>query len=380
MKPSFAMQLQLKAFIGFILIVLGSVSYTVKVRATGYDDKSAEDIKPALTVATTKPQITQLAQTINARGDIAAWQEAIIGNETDGLRLSEVKVNVGDKVKKGELLAIFAAETVEADLAQIHARLSESKANFDEAAKNARRVRKFKGSGAMSEQEIDRYLIKEQVAKASLEAQQSALKIQKLRLKQTRVLAPDDGVISFRSATVGAVLKAGQELFHLIRQNRLEWRAEVSSSELALLKAGDLATIKTPSGSVIQGKVRMIAPTVDPQTRLGLVYVDLPAHPETKSGMFAEGIFYLGSSDVLMVEQKAVVERDGFSYVFKLEGDNRVSQVKVKIGRRSGNHVEVKEGLEPDAVLVLSGVGFLNDGDLVKVVTSANFEKKDQKF
>ena len=60
--------------------------------------------------------------------------------------------------------------------------------------------------------------------------------LQQLRLRQTRVLAPDNGVISARSATVGAVLPAGQELFRLIRQGRLEWRAEVAAADLARLK------------------------------------------------------------------------------------------------------------------------------------------------
>ena len=123
----------------------------------------------------------------------------------------------------------------------------------------------------------------------------------------------------------------------------------------------------------------MIAPTVDPQTRLGLVYVDLPRHPNLKAGMFAKGKFELGSSKALTLLQQAVVMRDGFSYVFKLGADSRVTQVKVQIGRRSGDRVEVLDGLQPDAELVTSGVGFLNDGDLVKVVALPASEQKTAK-
>ena len=204
--------------------------------------------------------------------------------------------------------------------------------------------------------------------------------MQQLRLAQTLVLAPDSGVISSRSATVGAVLPAGQELFRMIRQGRLEWRAEVASAELAHLKPGTHASIKAADGSIVQGKVRMIAPTVDPQTRLGLVYVDLPRHPNLKAGMFAEGKFELGNSDALTLQQQAVVVRDGFSYVFKLGADSRVTQMKVQIGRRSGDRVEVLDGLQPDAELVTSGVGFLNDGDLVKVVALPTSEQKEKKY
>lgn len=379
--PNFPMQLQCKNLITITVIVLGMVSSPVKAQVKADDNRSDENPATVLTVTSGKPQISRLSQVISARGDVAAWQEAIIGNENDGLRLTEVKVNVGDEVKKGELLAIFNAETVAADLAHIQANFSEAKANVEEAEKNAQRARKAKDRGAMSGQEIDRYLIMEKATKANLEAQQAAVKTQQLRLKHTRVLAPDSGVISARSATVGAVVKAGQELFRLILHNRLEWRAEVPSAELALLKPGDPASIITPSGSFVEGKVRMIAPSVDPKTRLGLVYVDIPSHPELKAGMFVEGKFeFGGGADALTIEQKAVIMRDGFSYVFVLGANNRVSQVKVQLGRRSGDRIEVKDGLQADAVLVTSGVGFLNDGDIVKVVSPSKTEQKAQKF
>ena len=374
------MQLQRKSLMAFIAIFIIALSTVLRVQAAEDDKKGDDEPKPALTVTTNKPQITRLAQTLSANGNVAAWQEAVIGNETDNLRLSEVKVNVGDQVKRGQVLATFASETLVADLAQIKAGVEEAKAKLAEAIANAKLGRGAKASGALSAQQINQYLISEKTAKARLEAQDAAVKMQQLRLAQTQVLAPDSGVISSRSATVGAVLPAGQELFRIIRQGRLEWRAEVASAELTLLKPGTHASIKTADGSIVQGKVRMIAPTVDPQTRLGLVYVDLPKDPNLKAGMFAEGKFELGNSNALTILQQAVVVRDGFNYVFKLESDNRVSQKKVLIGRRSGDRVEVLEGLQPDDELVTSGVGFLNDGDLVQVVAQPTSEQNTQKL
>jgi len=154
--------------------------------------------------------------------------------------------------------------------------------------------------------------------------------------------------------------------------------AEVTSAELGRLKVGTGVNITAASGANLQGRVRMVAPTVDPQTRTGLVYVDLPALSVShagaaKPGMFARGEFALGNSQALTVPQQAVVVRDGFSYVFRLNADQRVSQIKLQIGRRAGDRVEVLEGITADAVLVASGAGFLNDGDLVKV---APVEKK----
>src|SRR5205085_7758415 len=211
---------------------------------------------------------------IGANGNIAAWQEASIGTEANGLRLAEVRVGVGDVVKRGQVLAVFAPDTVQADLNQVRAAVAEAEARLADASADAQRARELSTTGALSAQQINQYLTAERTARARLDAQRAAAKVQELRLRQTQVLAPDDGVISARSATVGAVLPAGTELFRLIRQGRLEWRAEVASAELALVKPGTRATVALAGGTPIAGTVRMVAPTVDPQARLGIVHVD----------------------------------------------------------------------------------------------------------
>src|SRR5690606_17074369 len=146
-------------------------------------------------------------------------------------------------------------------------------------AANAARARELQTTGALSAQQINQYLTAERTARARLEAQRAAGRAQQLRLSNTRVLAPDDGVISARSATVGAVLPAGQELFRLIRKGRLEWRAEVPATDLARIEPGMAVTVTAGGGAPIAGKVRVVAPTVDAQTRNGIVYVDLQASP-----------------------------------------------------------------------------------------------------
>jgi RND family efflux transporter MFP subunit len=329
--------------------------------------------KAALTVSTTQAQTQALAIQLSANGSVAAWQEAVVGSESNGLRLAEVLVNVGDVVKSGQVLARFADEGVQADVAQARAGVNEASAQAGEATANADRVRALQGTGTFSGQQASQYLTAEQTARARVESAKAALASQVLRLKYTQVLAPDAGVISARTATVGAVVGNGTELFRLIRQGRLEWRAEVTAAELGRLVVGTRVSITAGSGAPLQGRVRMVAPTVDPQTRTGLVYVDLTTSPQgtagaVKPGMFARGEFALGNSQALTVPQQAVVVRDGFSYAFRLNADQRVSQVKLTTGRRVGERVEVLEGISADAVLVASGAGFLNDGDLVKVV------------
>ena len=340
---------------------------------------AAAPAKPALTVTTTQAQLSTLPIKLAANGNIAAWQEASIGTESNGLRLAEVRVNVGDVVQRGQLLARFADDSLQADVAQARAGVNEATANAAEATANADRVRTLISTGTFSGQQINQYLTAEQTAKARVESAKAALVAQQLRLQHTQVLAPDSGVISARSATVGAVVMNSTELFRLIRQGRLEWRAEVTATDLGRMVVGTAVTVTAASGTALTGRVRMVAPTVDPQTRLGLVYVDLPPMQRTSAGvmpgMFARGEFVLGNSQALSVPQQAVVVRDGFNYVFRLNADQRVSQVKLHIGRRVGERVEVLSGIGPDDLLVASGAGFLNDGDLVKTVaTTPNSE------
>jgi len=332
--------------------------------------------KPALTVALVQPKSSMLTIKLAANGSVAAWQEASVGAEANGLRVAELHAQVGDTVKRGQLLANFAAESVQADVALARAAVAEAQANAAEAAANADRARAVQGSGAISAQQVNQYLTQEQTGKARVESAKAQLDSQLLRLKNTQLLAPDNGVISARTATVGAVVGAGTEMFRLIRQGRLEWRGEVTSAELGRIAPGTSVLVTAPSGAQMKGKVRSLAPTVDAATRNGLVYVDLlDATPKVtnsfKPGMYARGEFELGSSGGLTVPQTAVVVRDGFSYVARVGTDSRVAQLKVQTGRIVGDQIEIQSGVKPEDKLVASGGSFLSDGDLVKVVNGA---------
>ena len=337
---------------------------------------AAPNSRPALSVSVVQPSSLELPLTLQANGSIAAWQEASVGTESNGWRLAEVRVNVGDAVRRGQVLARFTADLASAELAQIRAAVAEAEATLAEAAANAQRARDLQATGALSAQQINQYLTAERTAQARLQAQKAAADAQQLRLAQAQVLAPDDGVISSRNATVGAVVPAGQELFRLIRQGRLEWRAEVPASDLARIKPGQAVRVQAAGGAVLNGRVRMVAPTVDAATRNGVVYVDLPgagvaAASAAKAGMFARGDFVLGGGSGLTLPQTAVLLREGFSQVFVVGADGRVQQRKVEVGRRLGDRVEVTSGLEAGARVVAAGGGFLVDGDRVHVVAAA---------
>jgi len=339
--------------------------------------------KAALTVSTVMVKPVDLALNFSANGGVYAWQEAGVGAEVQGLRVNDVRVDVGQSVQRGQVLATFSADGVLADMAVARAGVAEAQANALEAQANADRARSLQNSGALSNQQIQQMLTVEQSARARLESAKAALDAQQVRLQHTQVLAPDSGTIVQRNVAVGAVAGPG-DLFRLIRQGRLEWRAEVTSSELARVQPGAEVFVTAPGGAVARARVRMIGPTVDAQTRAGLVYVDLLGMRDGeklalgaafKPGMFAKGDFVFGNSSALTIPQQAVVVRDGFSYCFVVGADGRVAQRKISVGRRSsaqdGGVVEVLSGLEPGAQVVAGGAGFLNDGDLVKVVQAA---------
>ncbi|MFZ4624936.1 MAG: efflux RND transporter periplasmic adaptor subunit [Rhodoferax sp.] len=364
-----------------VAVLLAGLGLLASSRSSAADaaKPAAAAAKPALTVTLTQAQVGNWPVKLVANGSIAAWQEASVAAEANGLRVQELLASVGDSVQRGQVLASFAPETVQADVALAKATLAEAGANAAEASANAERARAVQGSGALSAQQISQYLTQDLTARARVASAQAQLDSQLLRLKHTRLLAPDAGIISLRSAMVGTVATAGTEMFRLIRQSRLEWRAEVTASELGRITTGTAVRVTAPGGAQFRGRVRLVSPTVDALTRNALVYVDLispPAAGKTladafKPGMFARGEFELGQSRALAVLQTAVLVRDGFSYVMRVGSDNRVSQLKVQTGRVQGDRVEIISGLKPEDRLVTSGASFLSDGDGVRVVAAA---------
>lgn len=355
------------AVIALFLVVLVATmlwdSPSTSVRA-----EQAEATNPVLSVITISPKLKTLPVEVQANGNVMAWQEASIGNQSNGLKLAEVLVDIGEVVEQGQLLATFVTDTVQAELTQSHASVEEAEAFLAEAEANARRAREMQSTQAISAQQIQQYLTTKKIAQARLQLIKATEKTKQVQLNHTRVLAPDDGIISSRQATVGAVLSTGEELFRLIRQGRLEWRAEVAAPDLKMLKPGQLATITLKNGKSVQGKLRIVSPVVDMQTRNALVYVDLPQSLELKAGMFAQGMFEVDDTQALTLPQSAVLQRNGFSYVFCVNRDSRVEQTKVALGRRSGELIEILEGIDSLARVVETGAGFLGDGDFVRVV------------
>ncbi len=319
---------------------------------------AAEQAMPAeaITVSETTVTETEWAEIVEATGSIAAWQEAVIGAEISGQRLVAVLANVGDTVKKGQVLATFNTEMLMAEVAEMQA-------NWMTAESNRKRALKLKNSGAMSEQSIDDYVNQAAVAKARLD-------VKTLQLKYTSVVAPDDGVISARNATLGVVGSSGDELFRLIRQNKLEWLGELTAEDALHITKGQSVTLTLPNGDRTEGAIRQIAPAFNPETRLTTVFVDLKTG-SAKAGMYAQGQIVTRQQVALSVPAQSVAMRDGYHYVFSLSppaAKVTVSQRKVEIGQVRNGMAQILFGLSNGERIVLNGATFLNDGDNVRVV------------
>jgi RND family efflux transporter MFP subunit len=341
---------------------LGIVAFVVlgQHRTQSASPPQAAVPAPALTVSTATPRRMVWPTTLAASGAVAPWQEASIGAQIGGYQLIVVRVNVGDHVKKGQLLAKFDPALLQADEAQLQA-------NFDQAEANLKRAETLGSGGALSAQDLLQARTLGKTAAAQLASKQ-------LQLRYTEVLAPDDGTISSRTATLGAVASVGQELFRLIRQDRLEWRGELTAQQLAQIRPGQEVMLMLPEGTVATARVRETAPELDSQSRLGMVYADITSGSAARAGMYADGRVVLRESAALAVPAESVVIRDGRSYVAtvtEVAGVPRVRMQAVTVGRRQGGDTEITQGINAEDQVIVQGAGFLNDGDVVRLASRA---------
>lgn len=319
-----------------------------------------------LTVTSATVQRADWPQVMAAAGAVHPWHEAVLSARSSGLALSEVLVDRGSRVRRGQVLARFDDRTLRTDLAQAEANLQQAVAQARQAVTNRDRTLSLRDSGAVSEQDELQAVTTAATAIAQWRQAQAALEAARVRLAQAVLTAPDSGTISSRSATLGQVAANGMEMFRLIRQDRLEWRAEVPPAQLSALQAGQTAELVLPDGRTASGKVRLLSPSLDAGSRLALVSVDIGAGSGARAGMYLQGRLFTGRAPALAVPADSLVLRDGRPYVFVLQGE-RVRRVAVTTGRREGAQVEVLQGLAVGDRVVVRGAGFLADGDRVQL-------------
>ncbi|HEY3997815.1 MAG TPA: efflux RND transporter periplasmic adaptor subunit [Candidatus Xenobia bacterium] len=206
-----------------------------------------------------------------------------------------------------------------------------------------------------------------QIASATRAEIEGQIRQLQAQIEQTRIRAPDDGLIVKRDAHIGDITGGGKSLFTMVRKSELELRAQVPELELSRLSAGDSVRMSA-FGRTVAGRIWQITPAVDPTTRLGTARIALPCSCGWLPGMFVKGVIDEGSHLALTVPLRAVQGASSSHFVF-LYQDGVARRRTVVLGQTSGQQVEVTAGLREGDEFIKEGAAFLNDGDPVTLST-----------
>lgn len=330
-----------------------------------------DESKAVMAVEAIVPEPLSVSQTISANGTIHAKQTAEVSGHLTGSTIEQVLVDVGDVVKKGQVLAVLDGEVLQDALVGAKADLAQAKANHAKAKADLARVEPLLTIDAISRQEVDAYQTALVQADLAVIASQARLKTATDNLKRTQIIAPVSGVVSAKTAQVG-MLVSGTPLFSIIQDGQLEWQAMLEPSQANRIQVGQVANL-TVGETVIAGRVSHLSPVAS-SGREVIAHVTLPRGVPVKAGMYQTGKFLLGSQILPAVPISAVMTTDGYDYVWTLilhKSDiYKVKRTKVMTGTRTADKVALTflEETLLDVLMVKQGGSFLSEGDFVKVV------------
>ena len=349
-----------------VIVVFGLLLMASPLLAFADDaNKNAKEI-PHTQVTTTVAKTSDWAISIPAQGEILPWEVAIVSAKTNGIGATEIKVVEGDSVRKGQVLARFDDRLLKAELAQAKANLALASSNSQLAATNLKRFDQLKLKQTLSEQEFDQVATQAATASATRDQAAAAVELAEVKLADATLIAPDDGKILERNLELGKVPSAGESIFRVLRQHKLEWVAQIDSADLARVKPNMLAQINTANNQILNGKIRSVSPQLTNGSRLAKVRVVLDGTPDIAVNTYAEGKILAGKASAVTVPSDSLVIKDGKTWVFRVK-NNTAEQVLVSIGRRQQNEIEIQSGINAGDTLVLEGAGFLNNGDKISV-------------
>lgn len=349
---------------------------------------------PAISVADVAT--AEFTETAVVSGSLVPRDEILVTPEVEGFRVLELRVDESDRVKKGDVLATLVSESLDAQIAQNDASLARADAaisrarseivaaaaRLEEATSAFERAKPLQNSGYLSKSTFDQREAAATAAQAQLVATRDGLKLAQAekgqveaqrrglewRLANTKVTAPEDGIVSRRDAHIGALASSSAKpMFHIIARGEIELDAEVIETELANITVGQKARINVAGVGEILGTVRLVSPEVDPDTRLGKVRIFLGDDPKLRIGSFARGVIDTAHSRGLAVPTAAVVFDSAGAFV-QVVRDGRVERRAIETGLVADGLVEVRKGLVLGDVVVAKAGTFLREGDAVRAV------------
>ena len=321
------------------------------------------------TVTVATAAVTSLPRIVTASGTISAWEEVPVGAEAGGLVATAVYVDEGSYVRQGQPLVQLNDALLRAQLRQQQAGVQTAEANASRDSAALARSQELKERGFLSQASLDTALANQRASNANGASARAALSEIQTRLAQATLRAPVSGLIISRSVTKGQIVSAGTEMFRMVRDGRLELDAQVPETELALIRAGQSATISSDQLGQTGGRVRIVTPEVNAENRLGVARIALSGTGGFRPGMFAKAQIDVGAQPTITVPTAAVLYRENRAGVFVLTADSHARFQPVSVLSRTADRTSVS-GLAAGSLVVVDGAGFLGDGDRVTVVAT----------
>jgi RND family efflux transporter MFP subunit len=333
--------------------------------------EAAPKTRPAPLVVVAKVASQNVSSEVRAPVELRPLAQAEVGSKTLGY-LDAVLVERGDKVKRGQLVALVRPSDLPDQLVAARGSLAQAQASATLARNNLERVTGLAPRGVVSQQELQQA----QAAVATAEAQEAAAKAQvagyATRLGETRITSPLDGVVAFRRLDPGALVgpTAAQTILTIAQIDLLRVFVTVTEREVHLVKVGQKAHVEVDalSGRRIEGAVVRLAPTLDPATRTLDAEVQIDnAAGDLRPGMFGRGAIVVDvHPNAAVIPATALTMTGGKRYVFVLSGD-KVQRREIETGVDEGTWLEVTKGVTAGEEVVTVGMDAISDGALVRV-------------
>jgi HlyD family secretion protein len=332
-------------------------------------DKDAA-VPPLVTVVV--PALGAITAKVSLTGLISARNDMPIGNEGDAGRISEVLVEAGDRVHKGQVLARLNPITAQSLLDSAEASLDEVRANATVAQSEWARAQQ--GDDIFSKEENERRRTTALTAQAKVKAAQAQVRDARNKLAQTLILAPTDGIVLTRGAEVGQIAVPGSTvLFHLARDAEIEMRGQVAEQDVPRLALGQTATVRLDGvAKSFTGTIWQIGAIIDAGTRQGTVRIILPADQNLRPGSFARADIEVGSTTGVLLPQTAVLSDEQGNYVLVVGSDNKLERRAVTVGGARSEGLLVSQGLVGSERVVAIAGAFLRTGEIVAIAGKAS--------
>ena len=329
----------------------------------------------AIKLTVVSPKIAKFSPKLNLHGELVAKDDVAVGSALQGQQISEVLVEVGENVQKGQILALLDNAGVKAKFDQQTAalevakqNLNSAKAAFSESESALKRAKELAAKKAISSQELEQASAKEASARANLnsaKAQISQIDAQiaeaKDQLIKASVIAPVSGVVTAKKAQIGA-LTSGEALFNIAKDGVIELSADADAAELAQIRVGMSAQAQIYGvKEAVNGKVRLVPVGVDTSSRLGKVKISLDGEAKF-IGSYAKAVVDLPEFSALALPAQAVsfTETGAFATIIK---DGKAQKRKIQTGLRANGLVQVISGVSEDDEVALKAAALVNDGE-----------------